>query len=352
LRFCSFAAQHRAHAGKGARPDRAMQVVHGYQAVPAELKGSVLTIGNFDGVHRGHQALILEALGQAERLAAKAGAMVFEPHPRAFFRPSEPYFRLTAMQQKLRLFARLGLAFTAVLNFDRALADLAAQEFIDRVLVEGFRVRHVVIGYDFFFGKGRAGTPEVMREAGKHLGFGVTVVAPVAEAGEVFSSSEIKAKIAAGDVRGAGLSLGHWWRVSGTVISGAKRGTALGFPTANVRLAPYVTLAHGIYAVRVYAGGERHLGAAYLGTRPTFDAGLPVLEVFLLDFDGDLYGREIEIEFVDFVRDDQRFPDAEGLKAQMARDCERARLSLLVAERDNPLAGLPLGASDDSRQSS
>lgn len=322
-----------------------MQVIHGYEMVPAGLKSAVLTLGNFDGVHRGHQALILEALSQSRRLGTNAGAMVFEPHPRVFFRPDEPYFRLTTIEQKLRLFERLGLAFTAVLKFDAALANLAAEVFIRRALVDAFAVRHVVIGYDFFFGKSRLGNPGLMQENGKALGFGVTVVPPVAEAGEVFSSSEIKAKIAAGDVRGAGSALGYWWRVAGCVISGAKRGTSLGYPTANVRMPPHVALAHGIYAVRVYADGERHHGAAYLGTRPTFDAGLPVLEVFLFDFGGDLYGHEIEVEFIDFVREDQRFSDAESLKAQMAQDCERARHILIVTDRSDPLRNGPLGAA-------
>jgi len=325
-----------------------MQIINGYRGVPRELKGSVLTIGNFDGVHRGHQALIAETLAQARRLGTRAGAMVFEPHPRAFFRPDQPYFRLTTTEQKLRLFERLGLDFAAVLAFDATLANLSPDDFIGRVLVEAFAVRHVVIGYDFFFGKERAGTPEVMRQGGSTSGFGVTVLAPVAEAGEVFSSSEIKAKIAAGDVRGAGLALGRWWQVEGTVVGGAKRGSGMGFPTANIRLPPHIALAHGIYAVRVYAGGVRHLGAAYLGTRPTFDAGLPVLEVFLFDFDGDLYGREIGVEFVDFVRDDQRFSNAEALKAQMARDCQRAREILAETERSGPLSGSPLATKSIS----
>ena len=173
----------------------------------------------------------------------------------------------------------------------------------------------------------------------------MTVVAQVAEAGEVFSSSAIRAELAQGDVKGAAQMLGWWWRVSGRVIGGAKRGTGLGFPTANIALAPGTALAHGIYAVRVHVDGSRHDGAAYLGTRPTFDDGAPVLEVFLLDFDGDLYGREIAVEFIDFIRGDRRFDGAEALQAQMAQDCDgRARSWRAPAQPDRVAGGAASGA--------
>lgn len=318
-----------------------MRVIHGYGDL-GQARGAVLAIGNFDGVHRGHQALIARVRELAHIERAPAAVMVFEPHPRVFFRPSEPHFRLTTLEQKCRLFERLGLDFAIVLPFDAELAGLTADQFIRRILVEALAVRHVVIGYDFFFGRGRGGNPETMRAAGRELGFEVTVIAPVAEAGEVFSSSAIRAQLASGDVKGAALALGHWWRAGGRVTGGARRGTALGFPTANLTLPEGVALAHGIYAVRVYAGSERYAGAAYLGTRPTFDDGAPVLEVFLFDFDGDLYGREIEVEFIDFIRADQRFDGPEALKAQMARDCEKARAIIAHIEAAGPLALSPL----------
>ncbi len=319
-----------------------MRIVHGYQQVPPEIQGAALAIGNFDGVHRGHQALLLAALKEARASGRPAGVMVFEPHPREFFRPDEPHFRLTTLKEKLHLVARLGLDFVIVLTFDAHLAGLPATCFIDEVLVGALRVSHVVIGYDFFFGKGRGGDPEVMRAAGREHGFGITVISPVAEAGEVFSSSGIRAKLSAGDVRGAALDLGHWWRVAGVVTGGAKRGTGLGFPTANIALPKGTALAHGIYAVRVYISGERHSGAAYVGTRPTFDSGAPALEVFLFDFEDDLYGKEIEVEFLDFIRGDKRFPDADALVAQMQADCARAREIIEVVDRRSPLAGFPL----------
>jgi riboflavin kinase/FMN adenylyltransferase len=321
-----------------------MRVFHGYRHVPAELTGCAVAIGNFDGVHRGHQALLLEARRQASISGGPAGAMVFEPHPRALFRPDEPLFTLTPLPEKLRLLGALQLDFVAVLAFDAAMAGLTPDEFASQVLLEGFRVRHVVIGYDFYFGRNRAGTPDTMRALGEKLGFGVTVIAPVAEAGEVFSSSQVRAHLSTGDVRGAALELGHWWRVRGVVTGGAKRGTGMGFPTANITLTPGTTLGHGIFAVRVGIDGDWHQGAAYFGQRPTFDNGAPVLEVFLFDFDDNLYGREIDVEFVGFVRPDQRFPDMEALKVQMDKDCARSREILADAARNNPLRGLPLGA--------
>ena len=315
-----------------------MRIVHGIDNVPASARGAALAIGNFDGVHRGHQALLKATRDEAGRLFAQTGAIVFEPHPREYFQPDKPHFRLTQLPLKLRLLERFGLDVAVVLAFDAGLAGLSAGEFIARVLVDALAARQVVVGYDFRFGKGRGGDPEGLRRAGEALGFGVTVIGQVAEAGEVFSSSAIRAELAQGDVKGAAQMLGWWWRVAGVVIGGAKRGTGLGFPTANIALAPGTALAHGIYAVRVHADGSRHAGAAYLGTRPTFDDGAPVLEVFLFDFDGDLYGREIEVEFIDFLRPDRRFDGAASLQAQMDRDCDRAR-EVLARAPDQPVTG-------------
>jgi len=301
-----------------------MHVVHGYRDVPEAARGGVLAIGNFDGVHRGHQALIKAAVAKARAIAAPAGALIFEPHPREFFHPEEPHFHLTPLPQKLEIFEGLGLDLAIVLSFDAKLAGLSADAFISQVLVEGLGARHVVIGHDFFFGKNRSGTPETLQEAAAEHGFGLTVVAPVAEDGEVFSSSIIRLRLAQGDVKGAARMLGRWWRSGGTVVGGAKRGLGLGFPTANVPLPRGTGLGHGIYAVRTYMDGERYEGAAYLGTRPTYDDGMPVLEVFLFAFDGDLYGREIAVEFIDFVRADRKFASSEALIAQMKTDCVRA----------------------------
>lgn len=326
-----------------------MLVVTGNETIPETVKGGVLAIGNFDGVHRGHQALLTKVCDRAKVLGAPAGVIVFEPHPRELFQPDEPHFHLTPLPLKLSRLEQFGIDVVVVLPFDRAFASLSANQFIDNVLVARLAPRHIVIGYDFFFGKGRAGTPEMMKLAGQELGFGVTIVSPVAEDGEVFSSTGVRLKLAQGDVRGAAVDLGELWRVRGRVVGGANRGTGLGFPTANIVLEPGTALAHGIYAVWVEitgqenaqkseagavlgsggnataAAGKRYMGAAYLGTRPTFDDGGALLEVFLLDFEGNLYGLELDVSFVDFIRGDRRFNSADELVTQMQVDCAAAQ---------------------------
>lgn len=302
-----------------------MIVIEGSAEMPAPARGGVVAIGNFDGVHRGHQALIGEAVSLARKAGVAAGVMVFEPHPREFFHPDQNHFRLTPLKAKLKILATLGLDFVLVVPFDTALAALEHYEFVDKFLVEKLGVRHVVVGYDFYYGKQRRGSPESMILAGIEHDFEVTVIPPVAEGGEVFSSTAIRLKLAQGDVKGAAEELGRRWLVSGSVIGGAKRGTGLGYPTANVPMPKGTALGHGIYAVRAHVGDAVHDAAAYLGTRPTFDDGMPVLEVFLLDFDGDLYGQDMEVEFVDFIRGDRKFDYPDDLIAQMTADVAQVR---------------------------
>jgi riboflavin kinase/FMN adenylyltransferase len=305
-----------------------MHVIHGHKHVPPEHRGASIAIGNFDGVHRGHRALIREAKATARAKGAPSAAMVFEPHPREFFQPNEVQFRLTTLTRKLAIFEKLGLDLVFVEPFDAELAALPAEAFIERVLVAGLGATHVVIGYDFYFGHKRSGNPELMLRSGEELGFGVTVMPPIAEDGAVFSSSGVRLHLAQGDVKGVTHMLGEPWRVSGRVIGGAKRGTGMGFPTANVPMPKGTTLGHGIYAVRTYLDGRTYDAAAYLGTRPTFDDGHPVLEVFLFDFNGDIYGREIEVEFIDFIRADRRFRSPEELVEQMEADIAQAKAVL------------------------
>lgn len=301
-----------------------MEVLHGWRDIPARLKGASLAIGNFDGMHRGHRA-VLDAAKAAARPGTPVGAMVFEPHPRKFFQPNKPMFLLTPLNRKLELLAGCGLDLAAVLPFDETLAGLSAEAFVHDVLVDGFGISHATTGYDFFFGKHRQGNPAVLRTLGERFGFGVTIVEAVGYSGEIFSSTRVREMLAEGDVAGAAIMLGGWWQVEGVVEAGAGRGAGLGFPTANIRLGEGQSLSHGIYAVRVRADGEWHDGAAYLGTRPTFDAGTPLLETFLFDFDGNLYGKTITVEFVDFVRPDAKFRSGTDLAAQMRADCDKAR---------------------------
>jgi riboflavin kinase/FMN adenylyltransferase len=302
-----------------------MDVVQGFEHVPPAARGSAVAIGNFDGVHKGHQALIARAREEAARLGVRTGAVVFEPHPREFFQPARPLFTLTPLPQKLKLLEAYGLDITFVMPFARELAEMSAGMFVERVRVAGLGVGHGVIGNNLLFGTSRAGDAEQMVALGRDFGFGVSVVPSVGSGGEAYSSSAVRAELAQGDVEGAAEMLGHRWKVEGVVQGGARRGTGLGYPTANIAIGRGAALAHGIYAVHVSVDGERHQGAAYLGTRPTFDDGSPVLEVFLFDFDGDLYGRRIEVEFVEFLRGDRKFDGPEALKAQMDIDCARAR---------------------------
>jgi riboflavin kinase/FMN adenylyltransferase len=288
------------------------------------VKGSSLAIGTFDGVHRGHRAVLDAAKAKAAG-ALPMGAMVFEPYPRKYFQPQKPFFRLTPLPRKLQLLSDYGCDFTAVIPFGKTLADLPASEFVRQILAGAFAIKHASVGYNFFFGKGRGGNPSVLAEEGRIHGFGVTMVEAQGYAGDVFSSTRIRELLAEGDVGAAAEMLGSWWRIAGVVEGGAGRGTVMGFPTANIRLDEGVTLMHGIYAVHAFVDGLKYRAAAYLGTRPTFDAGLPVLEIFLFDFDGNLYDKTMEIEFIAFIRHDMKFRSMDALSAQMADDCAKAK---------------------------
>ena len=257
--------------------------------------------------------------------------MLFDPHPRAFFQPDAPHFTLTPMPQRLALMAEQELDFAAVLPFDAELAALSAEQFIDQVLVAGFGVRHVVVGYDFCFGKGRLGTGATLATAGKRLGFGVTIQTALGDRRAPYSSSRIRELLRQGDVAAARELLGRWWRIEGEVIAGAGRGDGLGFPTANIVLAPGVDLKHGIYASWAWINGVKHAAASYLGTRPAFDNGAPVFETFLIDYHGDLYGQQLKVDLVDYLRGDLPFTGLDALRLQMRADCDEARRRLLAA---------------------
>lgn len=322
-----------------------MDIVRSWRDTPPALKGAVLAIGNFDGVHRGHQAVLNEVKRIAAEEGRRAGAVIFEPHPREFFAPGQPFFRLTPLPVKLELLEALGLDVTFVLTFDRALSSLSADTFAGEVVGQGFGASHVVVGYDFTYGKGRTGSVEHLAAIGQTEGFGVDVVAPVTLAGGVtFSSSTIRDHLRQGEVREAAEQLGYWWRARGRVSHGAGRGKELGFPTLNFKLAPGQDVRHGIYAMRVHHAGERYHAAGYVGPRPTFGADEPVLEAFLLDFSGDLYDHEVEVEFIDFLRPDHAFDTPEALAAQMAKDCDMARAVLAAVDADDPMRRFTLGA--------
>ena len=324
-----------------------MRVVHELSDLPAALTGASLALGNFDGVHRGHQAVLAAAMKVAAKGDTAAGAMVFEPHPREFFRPDVPLFRLTTMETKLELFEALGLDFTVVMRFDAELARTRAGDFIEAFLVRRLAITHAVAGFDFQFGKDREGTPEFLSRAGKEHGFGVTIVERVSGAEGLFSSSAIRRHLEAGEVEQAAQSLGYRWFVCGEVIGGDKRGRDLGFPTANISLRVGTRLRLGIYAVRVRRGaGEDarvHDAVASYGVRPTFGGGQPLLEVFIFDFSEDLYGETIEVEFVGFIRPEARFDSIDALVARMNEDVEAARGLLAAAPAHDSRLDAALG---------
>lgn len=304
-------------------------VIRGEGAADAFLRGAVVAIGNFDGVHRGHRAVIAAAIKRAHELGRPAAALTFEPHPRRFFHPDAPLFRLTDERAKLRLLAATGLDGAIVLPFDAALAGLSAEAFISRILVGRFAVSGVAIGFDFHFGLNRTGSPDYLLAQGAKSGFAVDIVPPFEHAGRLVRSGLIRAALSAGQVAEANSLLGYPWFVSAEVIAGDRRGRELGFPTANLRLDPYCSLAHGIYAARVGAQRRRYDAVASFGRRPTFDArGGPLLEAFLFDFAGDLYGQTIDVAFIDWIRPEYKFDSVEALIAAMNGDCNAARTAL------------------------
>ena len=320
-------------------PRKPFVVVRGEASADHALDGAVVAIGNFDGVHRGHRAVIAAALARAKALGRKAAALSFEPHPRTFFRPEQPLFRLTDERAKLRLLAATGLNGAIVLRFDAALAGLSAQDFVARILVGRFAVTGVAIGFDFHFGLNRAGSPDYLAAQGAKLGFAVDVVPRFEDAGRPVRSGPIRAALAAGQVAQANELLGYPWFVSAEVVHGDKRGRELGYPTANLRLDPACGLKHGIYAVRVGVGERRYDGVASFGRRPMFDQGTVLLEVFLFDFSADLYGEVIDVAFIDWIRPELKFDSVEDLERRMNEDARLARAALVAAADAFPKLG-------------
>ena len=306
----------------------AFPVVRDGKILPARLTGAVAAIGNFDGVHRGHRKVIDTALARSKRLGRPALALTFEPHPRNFFRPAESLFRLTPEPAKLRLLAATGLDGVVLMTFDASLASRSAEDFVNEILVGRLKVSGVAIGADFRFGKGRLGSPELLKEEGERHGFVVEAVSTLMAGGRPVSSGAVRFALEAGLIAEANDLLGHNWFVEGEVIRGAGRGRPLGFPTANIRLDSSCALMRGIYAVRAHVGDKSHGAVASFGRRPQFDDGEAMFEVMLFDFAGDLYGKSLTAEFVDFIRPEQKFESVEALKARMDEDVAAARAIL------------------------
>lgn len=313
---------------------RSDRVFTGTVNFPEDIFGSAVVMGNFDGVHRGHRKVLDAALEIAKKNAKPAVVLTFEPHPRTFFRPDNPVFRLTPEPLKSELILAMGFDAVVLQPFDQSFASLSAEDFVKTHLVDNLRASHVVTGYNFFFGKGRSGDPAKLEAMSKQFGFQVSRVERQADdGGERISSTRIREALASGDIDTANRLLGYRWRVREKVVSGARLGRTLGFPTANLRLPEETKLRHGIYAVKVHLEGQLLQGVASFGRRPTFDNGAPLLETFIFDFQGDLYGKTITVEFVDWIREEVKFDSAERLVEQMHADSAAAR-HRLEAETD------------------
>lgn len=306
-----------------------MKIVGGQGAIPAGLRGGALALGNFDGVHRGHQAVIGAALRAARARGRPALVATFDPHPSRHFRPGSPPFSLTTATQKLALFAELGVDGAVVIPFDAALAGLSAEAFSQDWLVERIGVSRVVTGADFTFGKGRSGSAATLGQLGSRMGFDAEAVAPVTAGTEIVSSTRIRIALAEGDMAEASRLLTRPFTIAMPVVHGDKRGRTIGVPTANQELGDYQRPRYGVYAVRVrLPDGSVAKGVANLGIRPMFTPPRELLETWILDWSGDLYGQTIAIELVRWLRAEMKLDGLDALKAQIAMDEQEARAAL------------------------
>ncbi|HJN23063.1 MAG: bifunctional riboflavin kinase/FAD synthetase [Rhodospirillales bacterium] len=313
-----------------------MRIFRHFESLPAEARGAAVAIGNFDGVHRGHQAVIAEAGHIALAAEVPLAVLTFEPHPREFFRPGTEPFRLTPFRTKAHQIEELGVDHMIVLHFDDKFSLLAATDFVHKVLVEGLGVHHVVSGYDFVFGHRRQGDCELLLHMGREQGFGYSCVKAVENGdGRVYSSTAVRNCLKTANPQAAARMLDRDYEIEGRVEKGTRRGHSVGFPTANMHLGEYMRPANGVYAVRAGIDKGRDTiwldGAANLGQRPTFPETDVILEVHLFDFDGDLYGRHLRVRLVDYLRAEKKFDGLDDLKAQIAEDCARA-LEILTGQ--------------------
>lgn len=305
-----------------------IRVIRGWEDLSAGDRGAAVAMGSFDGVHRGHQRVIELAAGAARSLGAPLGVITFDPHPRVYFRPDEPAFRLMKPDQQARALEKLGVDMLYVLPLDAELAGMSDREFATRVLHQGLGARHVAVGFDNSFGKGRTGTPETMRAYGRELGFDVSVAEPVGDGGgEKFSSTAVRDALRDGHPELAAEILGRPFAIEGPVQRGRQLGRRLGFPTANVDLADYVTPRFGVYAVRTrLSDGREFEGVANVGVNPTIHGVTrPLLEVWIFDFDEDIYDRIVETDLIAFLRPEEKFDSLEAMTAQVMADAKRAR---------------------------
>jgi riboflavin kinase/FMN adenylyltransferase len=313
-----------------------MKIFRHTDDLPDDIKGAIVAWGNFDGFHRGHQAVFDQTAQIAAQQGAPLAALTTEPHPREHFAPDAPNFRLMSLRNKAHTLENYGVDAMFVLAFDDALANMTAESFVRDLLVAKLGVRHVVTGYDQRYGKGRMGDTDLLIHMGKELGFDVTVVPPVQHDDIAYSSTQVRALLRDGHPVEAAELMGHWWRVEGRVEMGDQRGRTIGFPTANVDWDGYLEPKLGVYAVRAHIEEGPHEGiydgVANLGMRPTFDKTALCFEVHIIAFEGDLYGLHLGVELVSFIRPEQKFDGLDALKAQIALDGDTARSQLQQPE--------------------
>ncbi len=309
-----------------------MQIIRDLSHCPAALKGAVVGLGNFDGVHRGHAAILRTCVEEAKRLGVVPAVMTFSPHPREFFARNPEPLRLQSFRQKMELFRSAGIEAVFVVRFNARFAAQSPEAFVRDVLGLDLAARHVVTGYNFAFGKGRGGDTAFLKQACGALGIGFTSCEPVVSDGEGVSSSAIRVRLREGKLREAAALLGREYSIEGRVIHGDKRGGAMGYPTANIALGRLFRPRYGVYGVRILVDGVVHGGVANLGIRPMFELKEPLLEVHAFDMRERLYGKLVRVELVDFIREERYFDSLDGLKAQIARDEAVARGMLEVTK--------------------
>ena len=308
----------------------AIEIIRDWSGLPDRQRGASAAVGAFDGVHRGHRAVIASAQAEAAQLSAPLAVVSFDPHPRRWFQPEAAPFRLMTANQMARALEAVGVERLYLLPFDAGMAAMTDEVFAREVLAEGLGIRHAAVGFDFTFGKGRSGSPEALARYGRDLGFTVSVTERVDDPdGLKLSSSAVREALHAGDMARAAAILGRPFAIEGEVVHGEKRGRTIGVPTANIRLGDAMRPAYGVYATRTRLPGGRVIdGVANLGIRPMFEIEEPLLEVWLLDFDGDLYGQTVETELVALLRGEMKFEGLPALKAQIDRDAAAARAAL------------------------
>lgn len=299
-----------------------MKIIKNYRNIEKSDRGSIIAIGNFDGIHNGHKALINNIIELSKTMGKKTGICTFNPHPKNFFANGQTINQITSQELKHEIFKKLGIDILYEIEFNNELSRMSPDEFLNNILIDGLGVSHVTVGSDFKFGHKRSGDSSYLKMLCEARGISFQSIEKQKDGNsQTYSSSSIRDFISQGDIANTTRFLGYYWFIDGLVIKGQNKGTDMGFPTVNLRLNKSIKLAHGIYATNIYFNGQKYGGASYFGTRPTFDGEEEFLETYIFDFNDDLYGKSVRVEFIDFIRGDMKFSDNIELAKQMEIDC-------------------------------